>query len=503
MNNKKLWTIVSIAVLTLQIIAQVLTAVMITQLDVLPGKYTIIFYAVFALLAVGNGLILFLSIKKPVGAVRRTIACVLALLVVCGCALAAKVASDAYEAIHAVTSSGELADETSIYVLVRADDPATKLEDTAEYSYAMLEGYDEENVAKVITAVEQATNTTLDMTKYTTATEVADALLNKNVDAVILSGVNVVLLTDEEGYEDLMSKVKILHEETIEDDSQQGSSGDNKPAPVDDITKNPFILYISGSDTRNNKLRISRSDVNILVVVNPVTKQILLLNTPRDYYIPNPAGNGKLDKLTHCGLYGPSCSMEALGDLYDLKANYYAQINFTGFETLIDAIGGVRVYSDQAFSTRETTVVKGWNEFNGAQALDFARDRYHVSGGDNGRGKNQMKVISAVIEKMTSGTTIINNYSKILKSLEGMFKTSLESEDISDLVKMQLSDMASWNVQSFAVTGKGGSEKTYSSPGHKAYVMFPNEKMVAYASELVDRVMRGEKLTAEDMKMPG
>lgn len=502
MNNKRLWLILSIAVLSLQVIAEVLTAVMVAQLNVLPAMYMIAMCIVFGLLAATTGLLLFLSIKKPVGMVRRIIACILALLMVCGCALIAKIASDAYEAIHAVTNPGETTNESNIYVLVRADDPAVKLEDTAQYSYAMMEGFEENKVSAAIALVEKATNKTLEMTRYPSASETVDALLNKQADAVILTGVSVVLLTDEEAYEDLMDKVKILHSFSEEDVGGEDPNGPTQPEQVEDVTKTPFVLYISGSDTRNNKLRISRSDVNILVVVNPVTKQILLLNTPRDYYIPNPVGDGALDKLTHCGLYGPSCSMQALGDLYGMKVNYYAQINFTGFETLIDAIGGVTVYSDQAFTARGTTIVKGYNDLNGADALNFARERYQVSGGDNGRGKNQMKVISAVINKMTSGTTIINNYSKILKSLEGMFKTSLDSEEISDLVKMQLGDMASWNVQSFAVTGKGGSEKNYSSPGHKAYVMYPNEAMVAYASQLVDRVLNGETLTAADMKMP-
>jgi LCP family protein required for cell wall assembly len=241
--------------------------------------------------------------------------------------------------------------------------------------------------------------------------------------------------------------------------------------------------------------------VNILVVVNPKTKQILLLNTPRDYWVPNPAGKGKRDKLTHCGLYGPKCSMEALGDLYNLKVDYYAQINFTGFDTLVDAVGGVTVNADHSFTAESgMKFEKGENYLNGKEALWFARERHHVKGGDNGRGKNQMKVITAIIQKATSGTTIISNYASILKSLEGMFRTTISMDGISRLAKMQLEDMASWNVQSFAVTGKGGSEKNYSSPGHKAYVMYPDDKMVAFASTLAERVIAGETLSADDLK---
>ena len=258
-------------------------------------------------------------------------------------------------------------------------------------------------------------------------------------------------------------------------------------------------MYISGSDTRSTKLKRSRSDVNILVVVNPVSKQILLVNTPRDYYVPNPAGKGALDKLTHCGIYGTSCSMEALEGLYDTKIQYYAQINFTGFETLVDAVGGITVYSNQAFSNKGVDIQEGENFLNGREALVFARERKRVSGGDNGRGKNQMKVIKAVIAKVSNARTLIANYSQILKSLEGMIATDFSTDDLSKLVKMQLSDMAQWNVLTYAVTGYGGNQTTYSMPGLASYVMHPNQSTVDYGSQLIQRVMDGEILTQEDM----
>ena len=160
------------------------------------------------------------------------------------------------------------------------------------------------------------------------------------------------------------------------------------------------------------------------------------------------------------------------------------------------------VYSDQAFRAGDTYISVGENTLNGAQALSFSRERYRVSGGDNGRGKNQMKVVKAVIEKLTSGTTIISRYSAILQSLEGMFSTSMGMSDISMLVKMQLENMAPWNIQSYAVTGVGGSERTYSIPGDYAYVMHEDEASTAHAALLAARVIAGEILTEEDTKLP-
>lgn len=503
-KNYKLWTIISVIVLALQVLAETLTAVIVMRLNVLPGKYTVILVLALSVFVLLTALLLFARGKKPVSAARRIIACILALLVVCGCALVSKVAADAYETIHAVTTPGEVTNVKNMYVFVRADDPAKSLSDTADYVYAIVQDYDVEHTDKAISVIEQQTGKTLTVTRYEKISDLADALFAKEADALILNGAAVTLLMEEQAYADFTQKARILHSMSLTDLEETKPSTEPSTVPVvqGDITENPFVVYISGSDTRSSKLNVSRSDVNILVVVNPVSKQVLLLNTPRDYYVPNPAGNGKLDKLTHCGLYGTGCSMEALEDLYDVEIGYFAQINFTGFETLIDAVGGITIYSDQSFTARDTTIQKGANNLNGTQALDLVRERYHVSGGDNGRGKNQMKVIEALIKKLTSGTTIISNYSDILKSLEGMFKTSISMEEISNLVKMQLNDLASWNIQSFAVTGRGGSEKTYSSPGVYAYVMHPNEDVVEHAGKLVDRVLAGETLTEEDVKLP-
>ena len=196
------------------------------------------------------------------------------------------------------------------------------------------------------------------------------------------------------------------------------------------------------------------------------------------------------------------CSIKALEELYDTDITHYCRINFTGFERLIDAIGGVTVNVDRGFYAQDSYIPAGINNFDGEMALKFARERHNLPGGDNARGKNQMKVIQAVIDKMSSSTTLISNYGDILKSVEGVFATSFQSEEISALVKMQLSDMAKWNVSSFAVTGFGDYGITYSAPGEQLYVMRPNEETVKHASNLIDRVLAGETLTPEDMNLP-
>ena len=245
-------------------------------------------------------------------------------------------------------------------------------------------------------------------------------------------------------------------------------------------------------------LSSGRSDVNILAAVNPLTKQILLVNTPRDYYIWNTAGGGARDKLTHCGLYGIDCSMSTLGNLYDQEVEYYVQVNFTGFKKLIDAMGGITVYSDYAFTAITRTYISaGENNLTGQQALDFARERYTLQGGDNERGRHQMQVIEAVIKKATSGTTILSNYSDIIASVEGMFTMNVPQDLIGAMMKMQLSDMAQWNIVTYSATGYDSTENCYSLPGLDLYVIIPNESSVAKASRLIDMVFAGEILTEE------
>ena len=258
----------------------------------------------------------------------------------------------------------------------------------------------------------------------------------------------------------------------------------------------PFIVYLGGSDTRSGKLTKGRNDVNILAVVNPNTKQLLLVNTPRDYYVSNPAGEGAKDKLAHCGLYGLENSKEALSRLYGLPVAYGAVINFKGFEALIDALGGVTVYSESAFTTTigGYRIQQGANTLNGAQALAFARERSRVSGGDNTRGQHQMQVIAAMVRQLSAGN-VLSRWREILDSLEGMFATDMPLTTMTKLLTNEIDNLDDWEIFSAAVTGTGGTDYNWSSGG-KAYVMYPDES-VEQVSALMQRMMNGERLADE------
>ena len=279
-------------------------------------------------------------------------------------------------------------------------------------------------------------------------------------------------------------------------------------AEANKITKEPFVVYLSGVDNRGELTEKARSDVNILAVVNPETKQAALINTPRDYYV-DLAGTDSKDKLTHAGLYGVETSMATLGNLYGVNVEHYIRINFAGFIRIIDAIGGVDVYSDQAFTSvgspgyyDPTTFAEGWNHLDGKSALAFARERHAFASGDIQRGINQMKVINAMMNKIKS-PTVLMSFSKLMDAVSDCFVTSLSQEQISALVRMQLASLSDWDIQSYTVTGTGGkSSQCYSAKGQSLYVMKPDENSVNQAKELIASVLGGDGTVSDTQQTP-
>jgi len=519
MNNKKMLSMLMVIIWVAQFLVEALTFGVILQLDLLPGLYVTILGVLFALVWILPGVLLFRKKKKGKTG-RQIVALILVTLIILACAGVSGMVSKFGQTMNNVTGKTEITTMMTVYV--RSDDNAQDIQDAADYTFATLKNIGTEKTRQAVNTLQNTLGKTLTTVEYAVTTEMADALYAGEVDAILLSSAYAGTLADTAGYTDFASRTKVLYEVTIVEKSKNDDTqlkeplttrpvvGGNKvDKPVTNqkgeeatVANTPFLVYLSGNDTRSTTLVTSRSDVNIIAAVNPVTKQILLVNTPRDYFIPHPnSPNGERDKLTHLGNDGINCSVRGLEALYNERVDFYAQINFTGFETLIDAIGGVTVYFDTSFTAvGETHISAGENYLDGHDALNVARERYSFGDGDNARGRNQMKIIKAVVQKLASGA-IISNYADILNSLEGMFVTDISMDDISKLVKMQLEDFASWNIQSYAVTGDGGEDYTYTAG--LAYVMYPYQGMVDYGKELIDRVIAGEILTEQDVVYPG
>lgn len=403
-----------------------------------------------------------------------------------------------------ITSNGTTeVDEINYYVL--KDDPAQSITDAADYTFGILGSMDRENTDYAVSQAEGKTGSPLTLREYDDIQALAAALYSKDIGAAIFNQAYVDVLEDMEDYGDFSKETRVL--ETVSKESEVVSAEEFLPA--DEICTTPFTVYISGCDQAGSISTKGRSDVNIIATINPVTKQVILISTPRDYYIPLSISGGQRDKLTHAGIYGVDVSMDTLGKLYETDLSLYFKVNFTGFKDIVNALGGIEVDSDVAFtagwqacsqSDRDSyTFKEGSNELDGGAALAFARERHAFASGDRQRGANQMKVIEGVFKKIQS-VSLLTNYADVMKSISGSFETNLTSKQIQALVKMQMDDMASWNVLTYSVSGSDAKETTYSSPGHKAYVMIPDEATVQKAIKLVDKVCDGEELTKADLK---
>ena len=262
-----------------------------------------------------------------------------------------------------------------------------------------------------------------------------------------------------------------------------------------DITNNPFAVYISGSDSRGKLSDTARSDVNIVAVVNPKTNKILLVSIPRDYYVQLHGTTGVKDKLTHAGIYGVDMSKNTISDLLDTNIDYYLKVGFDTVTDLVDVIGGIDVYSDQVLNLKGRNNKKcdfyiGTNSVDGACALAFARERKSYTSGDRHRGENQQEIITAIIEKISSNPSILVKYKDILKALDSSFETNMSYEDITTLIKEELTSLTKWEVESISLDGTGSSEPTYSMGSQKLYVMIPDETTVNNAKEKINEYLQ-------------
>lgn len=506
MNNrfKDLWFKISVAVFGITALVSVGLLAMVLLLNMLPMKYlaVVILAVVFALFIAFLFLFLLPVDKKfkPVKEAknRKTyniIGIVLAACMIIGELVGISMLGKLRGTITEVTGGQEVITEVvSVYVLMTDD--AQTLEDAAGYEFAYTNTFDKEFTPQAIEQIKEELGGKMKLKEYESVTTMVDDLLSGHVDAMILNNSYMTILESQEGYEDISTKIRSIHDCTFEVVVKTEAEAET---PID-VTKDVFVVYISGNDTDYTAANV-RSDVNILAVVNPTTKQVLLINTPRDFYLEiSESKDGEYDKLTHCGAYGIDCSMDSLGTLYGRDVRYYAQLSFKGFTHLIDALGGISVYSDANFYAAEsdTYVKKGTNFFNGEQALGFVRERHALPDGDLARGRHQMAVITAIIEKCSSGA-ILTNYGDVLDSMTGCFGTNLTDEEISSLAKMQLDDLATWDVKSFAVTGEGAMKPTYTVPDSDLYVIEADEGSVEHAKMLIEKIYKGETITEEDL----
>lgn len=473
-KNKGIWFFRTIAILS--IIIFIVFGIMLYVLDMIPFKYLIIFYIVFGLLY----LYLFItSFPKKIKNKFRISSCVFLILFGTIFGIGIKYLNDTMDFVGVI--SKDLFQKEVYYVMTLDDSKYKNIKDLDGKSIGIYSSKNGEEAIKLLDKKIKSTSK-----EYKNVVELFEDLQDNKIDAVLINeSTNNLLDTD---LADMELKLKEIYKVYV-------SIEKTDIVKVVDITKKPFNIYVAGGDAYGSIDNVTNTDVNMIITVDPVNRKVLLTSIPRDYYVNLPSfGNDAYDKLTHAGYYGIEESVKAIENLLDIDINYYVKVNFSTIEGVIDAIKGVDVYSDYSFNECAYGIYhfnKGMNHLNGKQALAFARERKSFSDGDIQRVKNQQKVLTAIIDKVTSSTTLVTNFSQILDSVGNSFSTNMETKSINRFIKMQLNDMRGWSIESQNLVGTDLYTYTYTYPNLQLYVMKQDENSIAMSKNKINKYLKG------------
>lgn len=478
---------VGLTLVTIQAIVSMLCVGMLYIIGIVPTKYMIVISVILLLLF---GITLFTQLNRKKKAIGGKL---LSIILIAAISFGTFYIGKANGALNKITGGNYKIDNMVVAVL--KEDSAKDIKDTSGYTFGVQYKMGKADMQTAIQMVSDELGEEIKVVEFEDLHAEAEALHDQEVDAIIYNeGYTDTLCESFIGYK---KNVRIIYEHKIKKELSGMS--------VDTSIQEPFSVYISGIDVYGEIEQTSRSDVNIIATVNPKTHQILLVTTPRDYYVPIPGiSRGQEDKLTHAGNYGVDVSMATLEELYQVKIPFFARINFTSLIDIVDHLGGVDVYSEYEFRTSKNSehvmdVQQGLNHFNGEEALAFSRERENVPGGDNQRGKNQQAVITAMIKKMISPQMLMKANS-IIDDVSGNVETNMSQEQIQSLIKTQLKKGGSWNIYSVAAEGIGGKDICYSAASSgPLYVTYPDEESVAEIQNLINRVEEGEILEGSEV----
>lgn len=478
---------IGIGLVAFQMVASILFAIAVLTIGMLPTRHVIVLMLLLILLC---GSLLAGQIFSRKNAVAGKIVSIIMIVVLLvGAFFLFKTSGT----LSMITGGDVKVDNMVVAVL--DDDSAESIEDALDYSFGVQYSLGEDHTVETIEFLETEFGVTLNITEYSGMDTLATALQTGAVQAIIYNESYAGIIEDDN--EDFATDIRILYEYGI----VSALNLEAEAAAAIEVENETFTVYISGIDVYGSITKNSRSDVNILATINPTTGQILLTTTPRDYYVQFPGVTGdSYDKLTHAGIYGVDTSIDTLENLYDIDIDFYARVNFTSLIEMVDALGGITVNSDYAFSsdatpTGETVYFSvGENTLDGSAALAFSRERKNLTGGDNQRGINQQEVIVGMIEKAIS-PAIITGATGLLDSVSGNVDTNMTEAQIQNLIKMQINEMTSWNIQSISATGTDASAYCYSYSGGALYVMEPDEDSIAEIQALIQSVYDGAILS--------
>lgn len=371
-----------------------------------------------------------------------------------------------------------------VSVIVKNDNEAEDLRGLKGQRLGYSDTGETTYVYRALSDVKKEISDDVSLISYKSMNTFSEDFYDNKVDALLLDESTRATIEDE--HPDFSRKTKVIAQFEYKIEEENLSKNVK-------VTNVPFNVYITGIDTYGEISTTGRSDVNMIASINPKTKQILLTSIPRDYYIEQTCQGNQKDKLTHTGFFGVGCTLTSVENFFGIELNYYARVNFSSLEKIVNALGGITVSNPHDFSAGGFHFEKGDIQLNGAQALAFSRERYSFVDGDFERGRDQMRVLTAIINKITS-PAIITNYSSVLDAIADTFQTNMNEDEIKAIINMQLDDMAGWNIKQISVSGTGGSDWTPAN-GFNAYVAYPNMDSVHEAVDMMKKVEQGEILS--------
>ena len=473
-------------ILGIQVIASIALIALLFKLGALPMMYTMMIIVGVLVLLLISFLLMKPSKKAQSGNVRTIIGKIISVILSLGLLFGSLSVAKGDSVLSKIT--GADSQTTRISVIVLKD---SIFKDVKDLKGQTIEASNtsSDDMKKAIEDLNKKVDN-ITVSNVEEFTQLADDLYSGKTNAIFIDeGYSSMF---EDTHENFVNETRVLYTYEIHKEVKDFAKKAN-------VTEEVFNIFISGIDTTGPVSTVSRSDVNMIVTVNPKTKQILMTSIPRDYYV-TLANKGKKDKLTHAGLGGVENSVKTLENFLGIDINYYARVNFTSLITMVDALGGIDVESPVAFTTMHGGyhIKKGMNHMDGDMALGFVRERYGLANGDNDRVKNQQRVLTGMLEKMMS-PSIITNYSSILDSIAGSFETNMSSSDITSLIKMQLNDMSKWEIMQIQLegTGKSMTGGAY-MPNNKLYYMIPNQNSVDKCVSLIKKMDAGEKITVTE-----
>lgn len=439
------------------------------KLNLIPNKYLIIFTSIIAIL---NIIALIIYKKNRL----KFIAILLDIILLSISFIGIKYGTETINFLNNAFNNNKI-ERTTYDIVVLKKSKYQELKTIANIGYLNEEKEELNQKIKELNKVN---------TNYDDIYTMYEALLNNKIHAIILNDSYIDVL--KEDYEDIEDKIEIIDTFIIE----------TKIEEQEVIKKlKPINIYLSGSDSRSSEIvDKSRSDVNMIITINPETHKILITTIPRDYYVMVHGQTGLKDKLTHAGIYGLDTSRKTVEDLFDIKIDYSIKIGFNSVVELVDLVGGVDIDSDTEFDSYHMKgwhVKKGINHMDGKKALAYARERYAYRTGDRHRIQNQEQVLEAVLKKLSKSKTLLTKYEKILDSISKFYKTTIPKEYITLLIKDQLTNMEEWEIENMTVSGSDLVTNTHTSPKLKRYVMVPYEKDVKKVTERINEILDEER----------